>query len=314
MAPLSSINPAVAYFHRTNPQSFNYQQAFGIKSALGIRISDDALLTTALTHSSYLNEPEGADAESNDRLETLGDAVIQLAITGILYEMDAALDEGQLTLIRSRVVSNKTLARVARRLSLGEYLRMGKGERQSGGADKASNLAGAFEALVGAIFQDNKVPAGAVVYVNKDGNAAFRFCARVLQDEIDASYDEVTATPPKPEHKQRNGKPKQRGKDKPVAKNQVAQKQATKKQTAKSAGPNIAGKHPKTALQEIIQAKRGHGNLPEYRVIQSTGKDNAPTFVVEATFNGKTLGKGSGRSKQAAETAAAKQALRAGAL
>ena len=321
MAPLSSINPAVAYFHRTNPQSFNYQQAFEIKRALGIRISDDALLTAALTHSSYLNEPEGADAESNDRLETLGDAVIQLAVTSILYEMDAALDEGQLTLIRSLVVSNETLARAARRLKIGECLRMGKGERQSGGANKASNLAGAFEALVGAIFQDNKIPKGVAVYVNKDGYAAFKFCEDVLKDEIADAYQAVTAAPPKPEPKQRNGngKPKQQSKGKNTAQNQPAKKQLAKaqpakKQSAKSAGPNIAGKHPKTALQEIIQAKHGHGNLPKYRVTQSTGKDNAPTFSVDVSFNGKTLGKGSGRSKQAAETAAAKQALQAGAF
>lgn len=292
-----------------------YSQLRKIKHVLGIDISNEALLTTALTHRSYLNEPEGADAESNDRLETLGDAVIQLAITGILYEMDPALNEGQLTLIRSRVVSNETLAQVARRLNLGEYLRMGKGERQSGGASKASNLAGAFEALVGAIFQDNKIPKGVAVYVNKDGYAAFKFCENVLKDEIADAYQAVAATPSKPEPNQRNNKPKHQRKDKPAAKNSLAKKQPAKKQSAKSAAvPNIAGKHPKTALQEIIQAKRGHGSLPEYRVVQSTGKDNAPTFVVEATFNGKTLGKGSGRSKQAAETAAAKQALRAGAF
>lgn len=298
-----------------NRRALDYWQLQKIKSALGVRINDAALLTTALTHSSYLNEPEGTDAESNDRLETLGDAVIQLAITSVLYEMDAALDEGQLTLIRSLVVSNDTLARVAHSLGIGEYLRMGKGERQSGGANKASNLAGAFEALVGAIFQDNKVPAGAVVYVNKDGNAAFKFCARVLRDEIDAAYDEVTASLPKPEPKQRNGKSKQQSKGKNSAKNKPAKKQPAQKQSAKSAaGPNIAGKHPKTALQEIIQAKHGHGNLPEYRVTKSTGKDNNPTFSVDVSFKSKTLGKGSGRSKQAAETAAAKQALRAGAF
>lgn len=309
-----ALGPAVVSLHRTNPQSLNYQQLSKIKSALGISVRNDALLTTALTHSSYLNEPEGADAESNDRLETLGDAVIQLAVTSILYEMDAALDEGQLTLIRSRVVSNETLARVARNLGIGEYLRMGKGEKQSGGADKASNLAGMLEAIVGAIFQDNKIPKGVAVYVNKDGYAAFKFCENVLKDEIADAYQAVAAAPSKPEPKQRNNKPKQQRKDKPAAKNSLAKKQPAKKQSAKSAGPNIAGKHPKTALQEIIQAKNGHGNLPEYRVIQSTGKDNAPTFVVEATFNGKTLGKGSGRSKQAAETVAAKQALRAGAF
>ncbi len=302
-----------------NRRSLDRGQLQKIKSALGIRVSNDALLTTALTHSSYLNEPEGADAESNDRLETLGDSVIQLAVTSILYEMDAALDEGQLTLIRSRVVSNETLAKVARRLRLGEYLRMGKGEKQSGGANKASNLAGVFEAIVGAIFEDNKIPKGVAVYVNKDGYAAFKFCEDVLKDEIVAAYDAVTAPPPKPKFKQRNGsgksnqpaKSKQRGKDMPAAKNSLAQKQSAKKQSAKSATPNIAGKHPKTALQEIIQARHGHGNLPEYRLIQSTGKDNNPTFGIAVSFNGKTLGKGSGRSKQAAETAAATQALRA---
>ena len=306
------------YSQGSNPQSLDYWQLSKIKSALGISVRNDALLITALTHSSYLNESEGVDAESNDRLETLGDTVIQLAVTQTLYEMDAALNEGQLTLIRSRVVSNETLARVARNLSLGEYLRMGKGERQSGGANKASNLACAFEAIVGAIYLDNKVPAGAIVYVaNKDGNAAFKFCENVLKDEITAAYHAVITTPPKPKSKPRNGKsnqstgskPKQRGKDKPAAK-----KPPAKKQSAKSAGPNIAGKHPKTALQEIIQAKRGHGNLPKYRVAKSTGKDNNPTFSVEATLNGKTLGKGNGASKKAAETAAAKQALRAGAF
>ena len=310
-----ALGPAVVSLHRTNPQSLNYQQLSKIKSALGISVRNDALLTTALTHSSYLNEPEGADAESNDRLETLGDAVIQLAVTSILYEMDAALDEGQLTLIRSRVVSNETLARVARNLGIGEYLRMGKGERQSGGADKASNLADAFEAIVGAIFIGNP----SYGWDRSQGYAAAaKFCASVLQDEIAAAYQAVTAAPPKPKAKPSNGKnkPKQQSKGKNAAKNQPAKKQSAKaqpakKQPAKSAGLNIAGKHPKTALQEIIQAKRGHGNLPKYRLTKSTGKDNAPTFAVEVTFNGKTLGKGNGRSKQAAETAAAKQALRA---
>ena len=312
-----------------NRQSLNHLQLFEIKRALDIGVIDDALLIIALTHSSYLNEPEGADAESNDRLETLGDAAIDLAVTDAICEMDAALDEGQITLIRSRAVSNETLARVARNLNLGDYLRMGKGERQSGGANKASNLAGAFEAIVGAIYSGpnplrgsrNRLSTPPALPADKSRHhaAAAKFCIRALQEEIDAAYDAVTAPPPKPKSKYRNGngksnqpaKSKQRGKDKPAAKNSLAQKQPVKKQSAKSAGPNIAGKHPKTALQEIIQAKHGHGNLPEYPVIQSTGKDNAPTFSVDVKFGGKTLGKGSGRSKRAAETAAATQALRA---
>ena len=324
----STIHPQIA-----NRQPINYLQAFEIKRVLDISVIDDALLITALTHSSYLNEPEGADAQSNDRLETLGDAAIDLAVTDAICEMDAALDEGQITLIRSRVVSNETLARVARHLRLGEFLRMGKGEIQSGGADKASNLAGAFEAIVGAIYSGpnpikrgsrNRLGAPPALPADKSQYhaAAAKFCIRALQEEIDAAYDAVTAPPPKPKSKQRNGngkpnqpaKPKQRGKDMPAAKNQPANKRQPdkNKQSAKSAGPNINGKHPKSALQEITQAK--YGVLPEYRITKSTGKSNAPTFSVEVSFSGKTLGKGSGSGKQDAETRAATQALRSGAL
>ena len=301
------------------PQTLDYWQLQKIKSALGIYISNDALLTTALTHSSYLNEPEGADAESNESLATIGDAALQLAITTSLYETDASLDKGQITLIRSRVVENKTLARVARNLGIGEYLalRMGKGERQRGGANVNSNLACAFEAIVGAIFIGNP-PFG---WDRSPGyTAASQFCGRVLQDEIAAAYQAVIAAPPKPKSKQSNGngklkskqsngKPKQQSKGKNAAKKQPAKNQTAKKQAAKAAGPNTAGKHPKSALQEITQAK--YGVLPEYRVTKSTGKSNSPTFNVNVSFNGKTLGKGSGSGKKAAETKAATQALRA---
>ena len=310
-----AIGPAIVALHRTNPQSLNYQQLSRIKSALGISVRNDALLVTALTHSSYLNEPEGADAESNESLATIGDAALQLAITTSLYEVDASLDKGQITLIRSRVVGNKTLARVARDLGIAEYLalRMGKGERQRGGANINSNLACAFEAIVGAIFISNP----SYGWDRSQGYAAAaKFCGRVLQDEIAAAYQAVIAAPPKPKPKQNKGnnKPKQQSKAKNAAQNQTAKKQPAKnqpaqKQPAKSAGPNINGKHPKSALQEITQAK--YGALPKYRVIQSKGKSNNPTFNVEVSFNGKTMSKGSGPGKKAAETAAAEQALRA---
>lgn len=296
------------YSQGSNSQSLDYWQLQKIKSALGISVSNDDLLRAALTHSSYLNEPEGADAESNESLATIGDAALQLAITTSLYQVDASLDKGQITLIRSRVVGNKTLSRVARNLGIGEYLalRMGKGERQRGGANTNSNLACAFEAIVGAIFIGNP----SYGWDRSQGYAAAaKFCARVLQDEIAAAYDAVTAAPPKPKAKQSNGKPKQQSKGKNTAKNKPAKTQPAKNKSAKSASPNIAGKHPKTALQEIIQAK--YGVLPKYRVIQSKGKSNTPTFNVEVSFNGKTMSKGSGPGKKAAETAAAESALRA---
>ena len=288
------------YSQGSNSQSLDYWQLQKIKSALGISVSNDDLLRAALTHSSYLNEPEGADAQSSESLATIGDAALQLAITTSLYEVDASLDKGRITLIRSRVVGNKTLSRVARNLGIGEYLalRMGKGEKQRGGANTNSNLACAFEAIVGAIFVGNP----SYGWDRSQGYAAAaKFCARVLQDEIAAAYDAVTAAPPKPKAKQSNGNGK--------SKQQSKVKNSAKNKSAKSAGPNIAGKHPKSALQEITQAK--YGALPEYRVIQSKGKSNTPTFNVEVSFNGKTMSKGSGPGKKAAETDAAESALRA---
>jgi len=266
---------------------FNYQQINDIERRLGVTFNDKSLLITALTHASYLNEPDGADSQSNDRLETLGDAALGLAITHALYESDAELGAGQLTLIRSKVVNNKTLARAARSIGIGDYLLMGSGEAKSGGADGNSNLAGAFEAIVGAIFLDNINRR----YIN-NRNPAFDFCTRILDDAIDDAYDEVTSAPSK-------------------SKNSSAKKQSNKSAAAKNASkkPNIAGKHPKSKLQELAQAK--HGAVPKYRVIDESGKSNAPTFTVEVAINGKARGKGSGASKKDAETNAAKAALKA---
>lgn len=279
---------------------FNYQQIYDIERALGVTFSDKSLLITALTHASYLNEPDGADSQSNDRLETLGDAALGLAITHALYESDAELGAGQLTLIRSKVVNNKTLASAARSIGIGDYLLMGSGEAKSGGANGNSNLAGAFEAIVGAIFLDHMSLSQQMRYFTRDEmrNPAFDFCTRILDDAIADAYDEVTSAP---------SKSKKSG----SAKNASANKQSNKSAAAENASnkPNIAGKHPKSALQELAQSE--HGVTPEYSVIDESGKSNAPTFTVEVAINGKTRGKGSGASKKDAETNAAKAALKA---
>ena len=291
MVPVPPGLPAAYGFNQFH-RPFDHQQIYDIERALGVTFNDKSLLITALTHASYLNEPDGADSQSNDRLETLGDAVLGLAITHALYESDAELGAGQLTLIRSKVVNNKTLAHAARGICIGDYLLMGSGEAKSGGADGNSNLAGAFEAIVGAIFLDN---ADRIAYNNR--NPAFDFCTRILDDAIDDAYDEVTSAPSKPK------------------KSGSAKNSSTKKQSNKSAAenaskkPNIAGKHPKSKLQELAQAE--HGVTPEYSVIDESGKSNAPTFTVEVAINGKTRGKGSGASKKDAETNAAKAALKA---
>lgn len=299
MAPVPPGLPAAYGFNQFH-RPFDHQQIYDIERRLGVTLSDKSLLITALTHASYLNEPDGADSQSNDRLETLGDAVLGLAITHALCESDAELGAGQLTLIRSKVVNNKTLAKAARSIGIGDYLLMGSGEAKSGGADGNSNLAGAFEAIVGAIFLDHMSLSQQMRYFTRDEmrNPAFDFCTRILDDAIDDAYDEVTSAP---------SKSKKSG----SAKNSSTKKHSNKSAAAENASnkPNIAGKHPKSKLQELAQSE--HGVTPEYSVIDESGKSNAPTFTVEVAINGKTRGKGSGASKKDAETNAAKAALKA---
>lgn len=307
MAPVPPGLPAAYGFNQFH-RPFDHQQIYDIERALGVTFSDKSLLITALTHASYLNEPDGADSQSNDRLETLGDAVLGLAITHALYESDAELGAGQLTLIRSKVVNNKTLASAARGIGIGDYLLMGSGEAKSGGANGNSNLAGAFEAIVGAIFLDNINRR----YIN-NRNPAFDFCTRILDDAIADAYDEVTSAPSK---SKKSDSAKNQSNNSNAAKNaaqaayrrRIRQRNATSDKPS-SKKPNVAGKHPKSKLQELAQSE--HGVTPEYSVIDESGKSNAPTFTVEVAINGKTRGKGSGASKKDAETNAAKAALKA---
>ena len=115
---------------------------------------DKQLFRLSLTHSSWVNESNNRDCQSNERLEFLGDAVIDAVIAQSLYEKYPDFDEGDLTKLRSNIVSGVSLANVARELDMGNYLLLGKGEEGSGGRNKESNLANAFEALVGALFLD----------------------------------------------------------------------------------------------------------------------------------------------------------------
>ncbi|MBA39427.1 MAG: ribonuclease III [SAR202 cluster bacterium] len=115
---------------------------------------DKHLFHLSLTHSSWVNESNNGDCQSNERLEFLGDAVIDAVIAQSLYEKYPDFNEGDLTKLRSNIVSGVSLANVARELDIGNYLLLGKGEEGSGGRNKESNLANAFEALVGALFLD----------------------------------------------------------------------------------------------------------------------------------------------------------------
>jgi ribonuclease-3 len=117
-----------------------------------------SLLVRALTHRSYLNEHAGA-GEDNERLEFLGDAVLDFLSGAFLYNRYPELSEGRLTRMRSALVRTEPLADLARALDLGSQLRLGKGEQESGGSRRPSLLCAAFEAMVGAYFLDSGLEA-----------------------------------------------------------------------------------------------------------------------------------------------------------
>ena len=127
-----------------------------LQRRIGHHFADARLLARALTHRSF-----GAD--HNERLEFLGDAVLSLVISGLLFERFAGSDEGDLTRVRAHLVREESLHRVALHLSLPEVLHLGEGEARGGGAQRASILADALEALIGATFLDGGFDAARTV-------------------------------------------------------------------------------------------------------------------------------------------------------
>lgn len=143
----------------------------GFQSRLGYPFRDEGLLRLALTHPSVAHEA-GAPSPHNQRLEFLGDAVLQLVLTRELYEKFPAFDEGPLTKARAKLVNRRTLAEHARLLDLGPHLILSRGEDISGGRERASTLADAFEAVLGAIFLDGGFEA-AREFILREFGAAF---------------------------------------------------------------------------------------------------------------------------------------------
>jgi ribonuclease-3 len=126
-------------------------------AANGLTFQDPALLVTALTHRSYLNEHPALDWEDNERLEYLGDAVLDFLLADHLYREMPAATEGEMTALRAALVRRETLARFAVRLGIGPAMLMGHGEVETGGRDRPATLCAAFEALIGAIYLDQGV-------------------------------------------------------------------------------------------------------------------------------------------------------------
>lgn len=133
------------------------EELLELSERLGVEFNDFALLSRALTHRSYLNENPGTSAGDNERLEFLGDAVIDFVVAGYLYNRFPEMDEGELTTLRASLVRAEALAVFARTLGLGRYLRLGYGEEESGGRDRTPLLCATFEAVIGAVYLDRGV-------------------------------------------------------------------------------------------------------------------------------------------------------------
>ena len=124
---------------------------------IGYSFTNQELLVTALTHSSYVNENRSREAEleDNERLEFFDDAIIEFHISEYLFNKYRTFPEGDMTKLRASMVCEQSLAECAKEIRLGEFLRMGKGEALSGGRERASITSDAFEALVAAIYLDS---------------------------------------------------------------------------------------------------------------------------------------------------------------
>lgn len=171
------------------------------EQGLKLTFSDKTLLRRALTHRSYLNENPDYPLEDNERLEFLGDAVLDFIIGEYLYHRFPEMAEGHLTNLRSALVRTERLAEFAKALELGQFLFLGRGEEDNGGRERIAILCDAFEALVGALYLDSGIdPARAFIHKIVEPSlediitAAIEKDAKSQLQEIAQSYCQVTPT------------------------------------------------------------------------------------------------------------------------
>jgi ribonuclease-3 len=167
-----------------------------LQQSVGYKFKDERLLQRALTHTSYANECNEGHNKSNERLEFLGDSVLGIITAEHFYLNFKDLPEGELTKLRAATVCENSLSSFARQLGLGEYLLLGKGEMCTGGSDRPSILADAFEALIAAIYLDGGIEEAkkfVLKYVDKavEEHRGFRDYKTVLQEVIQKNPGEV---------------------------------------------------------------------------------------------------------------------------
>ncbi len=232
-------------WHKRNwERRISMEKWMKLEKAVGYEFRDKKILEQALRHSSYVNEHKLTRLDCNERLEFLGDAVLELVSSEFLFQQFPQMPEGELTKLRASLVCEPTLAACARQLSLGNYLLMGKGEESTGGRKRDSITSDALEALIGAIFLDGSL------------KEAKEFILRFVLNDI--------------EHKK-------------------------------------LFYDSKTVLQEMVQGKQ-EGEI-SYRIIGEEGPDHNKSFTAQVLVGERVAGTGTGRTKKAAEQAAAYAAI-----
>ncbi|MBE5921759.1 MAG: ribonuclease III [Lachnospiraceae bacterium] len=164
-----------------------------LEKSIHYEFKDKNLLKTALTHSSYANEIRGKKVVCNERMEFLGDAVLELASSEFLFLTHEDMPEGAMTKLRASIVCEPTLAICAREICLGDYLLLGKGEDRTGGRSKDSLVSDALEALIGAIYLDGGLaPAKRFVHTfvlnDIERKKLFYDAKTILQEKVQAKY------------------------------------------------------------------------------------------------------------------------------
>lgn len=166
-----------------------------LQERIGYEFKEEGLLRQALTHSSYANEKHMKKLSDNERLEFLGDAVLEIISSEFLYRNYPKLPEGDLTKLRASIVCEPTLALCTRELDLGEYLLLGKGENLTGGRNRKSILSDAMEAVIGAIYLDGGFESAKAfihrfILTDIEHKKLFYDSKTILQELVQGNYEE----------------------------------------------------------------------------------------------------------------------------
>ena len=168
----------------------------GFQKIIQYQFNNIGLLKNALTHSSYANEKKTGNYKDNERLEFLGDAVLELTSSEFIYTGNPDMNEGKMTRLRASIVCEPTLAMCARQIHLQEYIMLGKGEDLTGGRTRDSIISDALEALIGAIYLDGGL-ANAKEFIHRfilndiEHKQLFYDSKTILQEMVQAKYKET---------------------------------------------------------------------------------------------------------------------------